>query len=509
MDGRWIIRLLFQIGAVFAVNQISAQTFVWSVPPQDCSEMKRINSNLYQVICNGKIGLVKPDGTVVVDAVCTEITPFYENKALLISRENEKERILGIITFSGDCCMFSRTYYALSGQAFYSEGLLSVENEDGVKGYIDEKGFEVIGFQSHFTTIKPFCEGYAAVFLKKEYALIDKYGKKMPMIIGIGKVHGGTNVFNDEAVIWDTEGKFYSYNTKTRKCKSIHRPQSTQVDYLYCFSELSKRNRNVPYTKMSSGVVGLTPTLSNGKYGFWLNGSPLIPAQFDSATSVEDGYAVVSINGKCGILKYIDSADAISVSIPKAKIDYLSGKNVECAFSLNLPDIYKGRKIDVLVRDDSMNLPLSIQENSYSFKYKPKRNNQSFLVDIKSEGMILKSDTLSYTFVRKAQELQISISVNNVEADTNGKVWVTATVRNPNDDNIQTTLTMTGGPAKFMEISKTVTVAANSSVTIKSCFFDINKEYANQHVKVHASSGGIVTKNNITVKPNIPTILKL
>lgn len=407
----------------FMASKISAQTFIWTMTPRDYSEINRITKGLYQFVKNDKIGVVKADGTIVVDAVCTEITPFYGNRAILMSRENGKDKVIGTLSASGDYCLFSKTYYALSGQVFYSDGLLSVENEKDEKGYIDEKGYEVVGFKENYTTIKPFSEGYASVFQNKEYSLIDKSGSKQPMIIGIGKVRSGTNVYNGEAIIWDTEGKFYCFNVITKKCKSIAKPKSTQIDYLYCFSELSKRDRTIPYSQIPSGKIGISPTRINGKYGFLKDDKVLLPIQFESATLVEDGFTIVGVNGKCGILKYIEDSDCFSISVHKPDVVYYAGKNAECSFSIVIPDIYKEREIDVVVKEDMNSSPIDLnnQNHDYSFKLNPKTSRQSFIVDIISEGLVLDSDTIFYNFKKKTQEPQITTSPNPKKPDKTDK----------------------------------------------------------------------------------------
>ena len=511
MCNKVIEKIILSVGLFFMASHISAQTFIWSMPPRDYSEINRITKGLYQFVENGKIGVVKPDGTIVVDAVCTEITPFYENQALLMSSENGKDKVIGTLSTSGDYCLFSKTYYPLSGQLFYSDGLLSVENEKGEKGYIDEKGYEVVGFNDHYTTIKPFSEGYASVFQNKEYALIDKSGERQSMIIGIGKVRNGTNVYNGEAIIWDTEGNFYSFNAKTKKCKSVSKPKNTQIDYLYCFSELSKRDRTIPYSQMSSGEIGISPTQINGKYGFLKDDKVLLPIQFESATLIEDRYTVVGTNGKCGILKYIESSDTFTISVHKSDVVYNSGKNAECSFSILTPDIYKERGVDVVVKEDMSSSPQDIncQGEIYTFKTNPKSSKQSYIVDIISDGMILASDTISYTFKKKTQGLQMVISIKNTEADDNDKIWVYAEIKNPNDEVIKITVTMMGGDAEFEKITESITIDAKSVKTIKSYFSNIKSEHNNQYVRVSTSNGNTVTKNKITLKPRKVEILNL
>lgn len=494
----------FSIVVLLASIEAIAQTFVWSMPLREYTNITRISRGLYQFESEGKKGLIKPDGTVVVDAILTEITPFYENLALLISKEGGRDRVVGTINTTGKCNLFKQDYYTLAGQAFYSDGLLSVENENGIKGYIDENGNEWIGFQNHYTTIKPFTEGYAAVFKNKEYALIDKSGTKQSMIIGIGKVLGGTNVYNSNAVIWDEEGNFYTFNTNTKKCNATRKPQNIQIDYLYCLSEISKRSKEVPYSQIPRGVIGISSNSVNGMYGFDFADKTVLPAQFESATPIEDGFSVVSKDGKFGILSYVENSEDFIISTPKSEIGYYSGKEAECTFTLASPEIYKALNVNVVAKDETniYSLNYNKRKNEYSFMSNPKGSKQSYVVDVIYNDLILKTDTITYKFKKKSQGLQISIGVsNNAIADADGKVWVTATIRNPNGEEVQTIVNMTGGSAKFKEMSKTIVVKANSVVQISSCFYDVKAETANQQVTVSLSNGVSKTSGKITLKP--------
>ena len=399
--------------------QACAQGFVWEMPPSDFSNIERLTKGLFKVERNGKIGVVKPDGTPVVDVVCSEITPFYENRALLLVKEGEKDRIIGNISISGQICLFSNSYYALADQRFYSDGLLSVENENGEKGYIDGHGNEVVGFNGDYDIIKPFSEGYAAVFHNKEYTLINKSGARMRMVIGIGEVCGGTNVYNGSAYIWDSDGKFYTYDTKDGKCRHAHKPNSGQVDYLYCLSEISKRDKIVPYEKVPSGNIGLTPLPFNGKYGYSSDEKVLLESQFTRASPVEDGYAIVILDGKYGILKYLENIEPFSISNPHDKIEYLVGATVDCYFSVSIPSVYNAKKLDIIVRDGDMNLPVNVnlQDHTYSFNLKPRNDIQVFTIVVFSEGLLVTTANLTYHYKKKHQELPIPNKKENKKSD--------------------------------------------------------------------------------------------
>ena len=395
-------------------SQISAQTFVWEMKPRSYSELYRITKELYLVVDQGKKGIIRPDGTPVVDAICSEITSFYENRALLLKRENDRDQVIGVLTESGECYIFDNTYYVLSGQRFYSEGLLTVENNVGEKGYIDERGREILGFnKSHYDNIKPFTEGYAAISQDQKYTLIDKAGNKMRIIIGIGEIRGGTNVYNNEAYVWDIDGKYYIYNTKMRKCKKAQRPNSMQIDYLYRLSELTKCDEKVPYQAIVPDTLGIYPIQKDGKFGYELYDHVILPAQFPKASRVEYGYAIVCINDQYGILKYYKDSEGFSLINQIESYEYLKGQSVNCKFSVKEPGVWQNQQFDVVVKDanNKANITVDKQGQDYSFEYLPEDDVHSFVVDILSEGMILQTETLTFTFKKK--QIKVKVATDN------------------------------------------------------------------------------------------------
>ena len=146
-------------------HHATAQTVTWQLPPTaDYKEMVRFGPQLYQVTSNdGKVGLIRPDGTVVVPAKADNIGHFYEGMALVtLDESTSRHQILGVLTEGGAYIPFIEKYYTLSGQEFYSDGLLSAENTKGKKGYIDMSGMPICLFDRDYYRIKPFTDGYAA-----------------------------------------------------------------------------------------------------------------------------------------------------------------------------------------------------------------------------------------------------------------------------------------------------------------------------------------------------------
>ena len=152
-----IIRLLLWMLLPLVSPITMAQTVMWAMQPKEYDSIEPIGKNLFKVTNNNKIGLINADGTVVVEPVCDDIIGYYENKALLVSNDDGKgERIIGCLTSNGTFHKFSKQFYTLTGQKFYSEGLISVSNEKGEKGYVDETGNNELCFEKKYNPFHPF-----------------------------------------------------------------------------------------------------------------------------------------------------------------------------------------------------------------------------------------------------------------------------------------------------------------------------------------------------------------
>ena len=171
---------------------------------------------------------------------------------------------MGCLSDNGTYNAFAEKYYTLVGQKFFSDGLLSVADADGNVGYIDTFGNKVVGFDGRFDRIKPFSEGYAAVFKNKRYSLISKSGETVKFkFLGIAEVNSGTNVYKGKVYVWDTTGKLYSsfvdnatsngsvvYVGNQRQsgvCVKTKWPGNRAYDYLYRFSAYTGDGKNVPF----------------------------------------------------------------------------------------------------------------------------------------------------------------------------------------------------------------------------------------------------------------------
>ena len=399
---RFTILFLCIVGIGLSVH---SQTVVWKMRPSDYNDITRINNNLYKVTRNGKIGLINADGTIVAPAEYDKISDYYEQKALVPCADSRGERVAGCLTEEGKFYSFSKKYYTLEGQQFYSDNVLSVADENGNVGYIDYQGREILGFDGKYDKIKPFVEGYAAVYKNKKYFLIDKDGTPVRFSFNtIASVYGGTNVYNGTVYVWDTNGKFYTYNVKNGgACKGTKAPSNKSFDYLYRFAAITGKSKNVPFTSgTKSGKMGLQPAELNGAYGYQDGENAVLPCQLSSAQPFEDGYAIVGLNGKLGILRYVDGS-VFGVTQPENKFSFYEGNSVTCKFNLSIPSVWRSKNMTVILKDENdTRMDLKNDLDNYTFLLKPdKTMTKNYRITVYAEELKLFESMLTYSFTKK------------------------------------------------------------------------------------------------------------
>lgn len=390
-----------------------SQTVVWQMPLSDYSDITRIGDNLYMVSRNGKTGLINSDGSVVSPAEIDAIIGFYENKALLISNDGNGERIVGCLTSDGRYYPYSKRFYTLSGQKFFSDGYLSVADENGRVGYIDMRGNQMLGFDGKYDRIKPFTEGYAAVRRNKKYILINKDGDEVTFTYGgsgVGAEIGGcSNVYKGTAYVYDVysgpDRSYFLYNALSKgNLKKTGKVKNTSMDYLYCYQSVTGRPKEVPLEKVAftRGAIGLDATMSNGLFGYFNSGTPVAPNQFTKASAFEDGAAIVGLSGKLGILKYVDGP-SFSASAPSGSKNFYAGKSVPCTVNLSVPNVWRDKKLHVILKDQngSAITANNVSAGTYSFEARPSVTGQiSYTLVVYGDELKLYEDVLTYSFAK-------------------------------------------------------------------------------------------------------------
>lgn len=383
--------------------KVQSQTIVWQMRPSNYSEISHLVNDLYIAKQNDKVGLIRSDGSIVAPIENGDISEFYENKSLVTYTDGQRECVRGVLLEDGKYNVFSTKYYTLSGQKFYSDGLLSVADVEGRLGYVDVYGNKVLGFDGKYDKIKPFTEGYAAVFKNKRYSLIDKAGSPVSFTFkGVAELYGGINVLNGKAYVWDTNGKLYAFDTSRRGvCESVKWPSSKTLDYLYRFASLSDKTKEVPFYKIKSKVKrGMTPDMTYNLYGFSLDNGVVIPAQFSKANQFEDDLSVVCLNGKYGILKYV-AGQSFQVTGTNNPIGYYAGEKAKCSFRLTVPGSWEGKMLDVKIKNGEQEIPLLQSAQGYNFDLYPNMGKYEFIVEVACEGLLLYKVSMPCTFVKK------------------------------------------------------------------------------------------------------------
>lgn len=384
------------------------QTAFWIIKPSVYNEISYVAPNIYKVVKNGKIGLISGDGTLIAEPNNDCLTGYINNIALLTKNENGKERVTGTLNINGTFNKFVTSAYTLWGQAFYSDGLLTVSFEDGSLGYIDEKGTTVLNLENKYDRIKPFTEGYAAVFNNKKYNLIDIYGNPTRfMFNGVGEVYGGTNPFNGIVYIWDTTGKFYIYDTATGgNCKKVKAPNDiNNKDYLYRFSCITGMPKQ-PEFKVPS-----TPTTSDPDYpsvfdgskgkGYELNGQTVLPCQFTTATPYLSGSAVVTKNGKYGLLGFTTD-EKFKITPSAEEIRFHTGKPTQCMLHVQIPQNWESKQLNIEITDED-NTPIHSTHTltEVTFDERPQSTcNKAYNIHISGEGLSLLDTQITQRFIQ-------------------------------------------------------------------------------------------------------------
>ena len=152
-----VILVLLALGVVEGI----CQSMEWLCQPGEYETIEYAGNDIFRVKNQqGKWGLLHSDGKLRLNVAYDSITPFIEDRALLLDRPTK--RLLGIINTKGDFVKdFSTDNVYVSKFPQYKEGRLSFSWGDGKYGYLNENGG--IAIEPRFYLAAPFQDGTAAV----------------------------------------------------------------------------------------------------------------------------------------------------------------------------------------------------------------------------------------------------------------------------------------------------------------------------------------------------------
>lgn len=484
-----------------------AQTVVWQMPPAEYADIQPYATGLYTVTQNGHVGIIRADGTQLVPPAYDAIAPYHDGKALLTKRQGTQNAIGGYLTADGRYVAFQATYYTISGIDFYSCGMLPATDAQGRKGYLDENGSPALGFNGTFSQVTPFSEGFASVFSgngdSKKYALIDRHGNRAVFRLGLGEVNSGTNVFRGKAIIWDTNGKFYSFDTTTGRCTPTNKPYNTSFDYLYCFAGVSNRTREIPYTQPTSPTPdGASPTKgANGLYGYLApDGRQVVPPQFTDATPFTDNVAIVAVGNRRGLLRWVAGTTQFAATPDKREYTYESGESVTCRMNISIPELWNAKGVRLTAHDAATGQDLGGQLNgdTYTFTLQPQSPSKEVSLTATAEGLTLWQGKAQLAFHRINVVLHVTIAVPRTIANKAGQVPVTVTIANSGTDDGTTQVHITGSSA-LIEKHETVKVPAGGSVQLHTAFA-VRNDMSGQFVNVATSRGATASRKGLNLE---------
>ena len=150
------------------------------------------------------------------------------------------------------------------------------------------------------------------------------------------------------------------------------------------------------------GKKGLSPIIEGGLFGYKSGETVVLPCQLSAATPFEDDLAIVSLNGKKGILQYVDGAK-FQIAAPTSFFNFYAGDEVSCQFNVSVPSIWREKSIEVITKDTNGTTISTVNTgDSYTFKVRPTSTaKRDYSVTIYAERLKLFEGNLTYSFTKK------------------------------------------------------------------------------------------------------------
>lgn len=313
-----------------------AQTAKWLVEPTYQS-IEPYSEALFKVKTYNDMALVNTKGEIVLKA--DSITYLTNGFALGLTFSDGKYLLSYIIDGKGEIIKPSQEMY-IGDYPFFSEDKCPVMNKKGKYGYITPDGKLVIPYT--YVAIHPFREGLASVVKAKKgvkgllgaaanlvssdnkippgaSVYIDTKGvvQKFPSEIGVAIM--ATSFRNGKAFVQNDANKSFIID---KRCKIIEtEPDISNLkrDDYYALAENEISEVDKPYRLSYNSAYSLFT--ENGLLGYMLNGTTMLPSQFQKASGFANGLSVVKVDDKFGILQQIGGTTNVTVTENEGKLE--------------------------------------------------------------------------------------------------------------------------------------------------------------------------------------------
>ena len=393
-------KLLLFLLVSFSISHLMAQSMEWLCRPGKFSDIQYMGFDLFKVRNNvDKWGIVSAEGKEVLDVEYDSITPFVENRALIMDEAGR--RILGILDTNGDIIKsFENEEIYATSYPYYKDGLLGYKERNGLCGYINSMGR--ISISARFYLAAPFQDGVATV----QYADGDGY-------YGLINKSGGSAIISDTKYKYLSsvvDGQLLAVTSSSRGGDllrimrlDVNRLKATKTleskmfvdlsdDFTYLVSQNGHHyfidnqwritganyNLRLPYqivdqqTFITESAELLSKQYSEDGVQITYMGKPILEHSFDKVETYEKKYAIVCAKDKTiGILKLNPSA-GIEVIEP-TRVFVFNHNPLPPVLTANLDEIEPEQYIEVPVDIKDVNteqLKCYINEDGY-LRYAP------------------------------------------------------------------------------------------------------------------------------------------
>lgn len=384
----------------FIALHLMAQSMEWACRPGKFSDIQYMGFDLFKVKGNSdKWGIVSAGGKEVLNVEYDSITPFVEERALILDKSGYK--IIGILDSNGAVIKsFENEDIYVTSYPYYKEGLLSYKEKNGLCGYLNSMG--VVSIKARFYLAAPFQNGIATV----QYADGDGY-------------YGLINKSGGSAIISDTKYKFLSSMVgghllavtsssrggdllrimrldvnRLKSIKTLERKMFVDLsdDFTYLVSQNGHHyfidnqwritganyKLKLPYqivdrqTFITESAELLSKQVAKDGIQITYMGKPILEQSFDKVETYEKKYAIVSAkDNTIGILKLNPSA-GIEIFEP-TQVFVFNHNPLPSVLTANLDEIEPEQYIEVQVDIKDVNpkqIKCYINEEGY-LRYAP------------------------------------------------------------------------------------------------------------------------------------------